>query len=288
MTEPTTGQILTLVLAILLFTAGGLVSLARVWWDRESLRVAAKACLWGGLTVSLGVLVWHGVTRGGGRWLPLEDNFQAFIWLAVLLTGFVLYVQRTRPLGGLDWFVMPLVVVLLIAAVVLGKAKPQEYVDTTWSWVHRVTSYTGAAAFGIAGAAGAMFLLAHRRLRHKTPAHGPGLGSLERLERITFSSVTLGFALLTIGLVTGIVRVYREGGQTKLGEHWFTSPKVVGAFAVWVVYAVVLHAPINPSFRGRKVAILSIVGLVLMIGTLIAVNFMPASAPPSQAAMGVR
>jgi ABC-type uncharacterized transport system permease subunit len=288
MTEPTAGQIIVLVLAILLFAAGGLVSLARVWWDRESLRIAAKACLWSGLTVSLGVLVWHGVTRREGRWLPLEDNFQAFIWLAALLAGFVLYVQRTRPLGGLDWFVVPIVIVLLIAAVVLGKAKPQEYVDTTWSWVHRVTSYTGAAAFGIAGAAGAMYLLASRRLRHKTPAHGPALGSLERLERITFSSVTLGFALLTIGLVTGIVRILRDGGSTKLGEHWFTSPKVVGAFAVWVVYAIVLHAPINPSFRGRKVAVLSIVGLVLMIGTLVAVNFMPAASPQAAAATGVR
>ena len=286
MTEPTTAQILTLVLAILLFSAGGLISLARRRWDRESMRIAAKACLWTGLTVCVGVLVWHGMTIRSGRWLPLEDNFQAFIWLAVLLTGFVLYVQRTRPLGGLDWFVMPLVVVLLIAAVVLGTAKPQEYADTTWSLVHRITSYTGAAAFGVAGAAGAMFLIADRRLRrHKTPLPGPKFGSLERLERITFSAVTLGFALLTIGLVTGIVRVLREGGQTRLGEHWFTSPKVVGAFAVWVVYAIVLHAPINPSFRGRKVAILSIVGLVLMIGTLVAVNFVPSS-PATTAAAG--
>jgi ABC-type uncharacterized transport system permease subunit len=292
MTEPTLAQILTVVLAILLFTAGGLISLGRRWWDRESLRIAAKACLWSGLTVCVGVLVWHGISIRAGRWLPLEDNFQAFIWLAVLLTGFVLYVQRTRPLGGLDWFVMPLVVVLLIAAVVLGTAKPQEYADTTWSLVHRVTSYTGAAAFGVAGAAGAMFLIADRRLRrHKTPPNqGPRFGSLERLERITFSAVTLGFALLTIGLVTGIVRVLREGGQTRLGEHWFTSPKVVGAFAVWVVYAIVLHAPINPSFRGRKVAILSIVGLVLMIGTLVAVSFVPSSPATTAAASaaGVR
>jgi ABC-type uncharacterized transport system permease subunit len=283
MTEPTTGQIITLVLAILLFAAGGLVSLARVWWDRESLRIAAKACLWSGLTVSLAVLVWHGMTRGnanaGGRWLPLEDNFEAFIWLAVLLTGFVLYVQRTRPLGGLDWFVMPLVVLLLVAAVVLGKAKPQEYVDTTWSWVHRVTAYGGTAAFGIAGATGAMYLVANRRIRSKTVTHGPRMGSLERLEHLTFTSVTLGFALLTFGLVAGLIwqlRIERAGGPTKLGDHWYASPKVVLAFAVWVVYAIVLHARINPAFRGRKVAILSIVGCLLMVGALVALNFMPA------------
>jgi ABC-type transport system involved in cytochrome c biogenesis permease subunit len=42
------------------------------------------------------------------------------------------------------------------------------------------------------------------------------------------------------------------------------------------VYAIVLHARINPVFRGRKVAILSIVGCVLMVGTLVALNLTPA------------
>ena len=53
--------------------------------------------------------------------------------------------------------------------------------------------------------------------------------------------------------------------------HWYLSPTVLLASGVWVVYALVLHAPINPSFRGRKAAILSIVGFLLMVGTLIAV-----------------
>jgi ABC-type transport system involved in cytochrome c biogenesis permease subunit len=245
--------------------------LARVWWDRESLRIGAKACLWTGVTLSLAALIWHAASRRS--WLPLDDNFEAFTWLAVLLTGFVLYVQRTRPLGGLDWFVMPIAIVLLVAAMVLGKTKPQEYVDTTWSIVHRVSAYGGAAAFAVAGAVGALYLLACRRLRHKTLPHGPSLGSLERLEHVTFSAVTLGFALLTIGMLTGLVRAVK--GQTTLGEHWFTSPKVLLAFAVWLVYALVLHARINPAFRGRKVAILSILGCVLMVGTLVVVNFVP-------------
>jgi ABC-type transport system involved in cytochrome c biogenesis permease subunit len=44
---------------------------------------------------------------------------------------------------------------------------------------------------------------------------------------------------------------------------------------VWVIYALVLHAPINPSFRGRKAAMLSILGFVVMVWALIAVQFMP-------------
>jgi ABC-type uncharacterized transport system permease subunit len=51
--------------------------------------------------------------------------------------------------------------------------------------------------------------------------------------------------------------------------------KIVLTCSVWVIYALVLHSPINPSFRGRKVAILSIVGCVLMFGLLITVQYMP-------------
>jgi ABC-type uncharacterized transport system permease subunit len=262
MAEPTAGQIALLIAAVALFAVGSGLSLSRIWWDKNSLRVGAKACWYWGVLVGLGVLVWHSIDRG--RWLPAEDNFDTLVWLGLLLALFVLYVQRTRPLGGLDWFVMPIVVLLLVCAGVFGRTKPHEYVHSTWSWTHRLSAYGGALAFAVAGAVGAMYLIVSRRLRAKTAAAGPNLGSLERLERLTFASVTLGFALFTIGLITGLVEL----------RHRETQPaKLLLAFSAWLVYAIVLHSPINPSFRGRKTAILSVIGFLLMVGTIVAVEF---------------
>lgn len=270
---PTVGQLVLLMFAIVAFAVGGLISVARLRGDRPGFRLAAKACLYAGLVLCVSVLIWHSIWRGS--WIPIEDNFDAFVWLAVLLTGFVLYIQRFKPLGGLDWFVMPVTILLLIAAGVFGRAKPHEYINTTWHWTHRVTSYTGTVAFVIAGVAGVMYLLKLRQLKSRQPETDLKLGSLERLEHITFNAVTLGFALLTIGLVTGLVRVLTHHGSTTLGSNWLASPKVLFSIAVWLVYAVVLHAPINPSFRGRKAAILSVCGLVLTIGAIIATQFVP-------------
>src|SRR2546423_7084519 len=166
---PTTGQVALLMVAVALFAVGGVISLLRLRWDREKLRIAAKACLWGGVTVGIAVLVWHYRTRKS--WLPLEDNFDALIWLGLLLTLFVLYVQRARPLGGLDWFVMPIVILLLGAAAVFGLERPHAYaIEGPWSWVHWVSAYGGAVAFAVAGAVGAMYLIVNRRLRPKTAA----------------------------------------------------------------------------------------------------------------------
>lgn len=268
MAEPTAGQIGLLLLAIALFAAGVALSLWRLRLDEpraESARIAAKACTYWGVAAGVAVLVWHSADRR--NWLPLADNFDSLVWLGLLLALFVLYTQRTHPLRGLDWFVMPIAVLLLVLAAVFGRAKPHEYdVRSVWLWTHRVTAYGGAVAFAVAGAVGAMYLIVNRRLRDKSAGPGPNLGSLERLEHLTLAAVTLGFALLTVGAVTGLVRMFAE-------EKYTSRTKVTLALAVWLVYAVVLHSPINPSFRGRRAAVLSVVGFVLMVGTLFAVQF---------------
>jgi ABC-type uncharacterized transport system permease subunit len=265
---PNAGQIALLCVAILAFAASEVLSLLRFrqGWSTERIRIGAKACAYVGVTLGIVVIVWHSLARGS--WLPLEDNFDALIWLALLLAVFVLYVQRRRPIGGLDTFLIPVVILLLIGAATFGSAKPHAYVESTWSWVHRVTAYGGAVAFAVAGALGAMYLVANRRLRSKHALEGPGFASLERLEHLTFEAVSLGFALLTIGAITGVSEMTR-GQRTSLA-------KIVLAAAMWVVYAIVLHAPINPRFRGRKAAVLSVVGFVLMIGVMLAVLVMPA------------
>jgi ABC-type uncharacterized transport system permease subunit len=136
--------------------------------------------------------------------------------------------------------------------------------------VHRVTAYGGALAFAVAGAVGIMYLIVNHRLRSKHALSGPNLGSLERLEQLTLEAVSLGFALLTVGAITG----FSEMGK---GKHTSIT-KVVLALAVWLIYAVVLHAPINPRFRGHKAAVLSVVGFVVVIGTVVAVLVNPSGA----------
>jgi ABC-type uncharacterized transport system permease subunit len=259
---PTPGQLALLIVAIAFFAVGGVISIARLTREHWWMRIAAKANMWSGVTAALAVLVWHSIARG--TWLPLEDNFDSLIWLALVLAVFVLYVQRRRPLGGLDWFVMPIVILLLVGALVIGMTRPQAYdMRSVWSWVHRAGAYGGAAAFAVAGGAGAMYLITNYRLRHKVALAGPNLGSLERLEHLTLTAVTLGFALLTIGALVGFMKMRLENRHAPM--------VVILSTAVWVIYAIVLHSPINPSFRGRRAAVLSIVGFLLMIGTVVSV-----------------
>lgn len=265
---PTHPQIALLLVAVAFFAAGGVLSYARLWIKEpqsNTMRISSKACRYWGILAAAGVLAWHSVTRG--HWIPIGDNFDALVWLSLLLAIFVAYVQATKPMPALDWFIMPVVILLLLCAAVFGRTEFHRYVGTAWTSVHRVTSYTGAVAFAIAAAAGAMYVQASARLRRKQPV-GNYLGSLERLEHLTMTAVTLGFALLSIGIVTGVIELLGQGRST-------ATAKIALAVCVWVVYAIVLHAPINPVFRGRRAALLSVVGFVLMVGALVAAQFAP-------------
>jgi ABC-type transport system involved in cytochrome c biogenesis permease subunit len=268
-------QLGVLVLAAAQFAVAAAASIVRSRKGTVTAERIARISFWSATGISLGLLLWHSISQE--RWLPLSDNFTALVWLAILLALFVAYVQRTRPLVALNGFVLPIVVALLLGAGIFGRIQPHEYVASTWSGVHRLSAYGGAAAFAVAASGGLMYLLANRRLRAKTALPSASLGSLERLEQLTLYSVTVGFPLLTIGLITGLTKILSDP-HNALGAHWFSRPKVLLTFGVWVTYGLVLHAPLNPSFRGRRAALLSVIGFVLMIGTLVAVQFMPTGA----------
>jgi hypothetical protein len=117
MTEiPNTGQLALLLGSVALFAIGGAVSLSRIRWERSWSRLAAKACMWSAITLPWAFL-------SGTRCPPELDaaggQFRCTRLAGLLVAGFVMYVQRQRPIGGLDWFLMPMVVLVLVAAAVL-------------------------------------------------------------------------------------------------------------------------------------------------------------------------
>lgn len=268
---PTFGQIFLVIAAACVLAAGGFLSASRLKWERPWLLAGARICLAAGVLLTAAALLWHALARGD--WMPITDNFDALLWLGMLLSLFVIYIQRMGGgagrggLGGVDRFIMPLVIVLLGAAAYFGTHDYQRYqplVRDVWAWTHRVSAYAGAAAFAVAAAGGAVYVIMSRRLRRKAPISAR-LGSLERMERLTTLGVRCGFALLSMALITGLVKMIGDGeriGSAKLGL----------SLGAWVIYALVLHAPINPIFRGRRAALLSILGFVLIMGTVVAVQ----------------
>jgi ABC-type uncharacterized transport system permease subunit len=213
-----------------------------------------------------------------GRWQPLAAHVDGLLLIVTLLGAVVLYLQWPSRLPGVSAFALPVLTLLLAWAICASAWTLQFFdIDSVWTALHLASVYLGAVFIAFAAIAGGMFLYAQRRLRTKdmtamlAPAEGEGdktdrrLPSLERLERVIIRMSALGFALLTLGLATGLVIV--TSGPSRMGPGWWYSPKVVLAAAVWLIYAVLMNARHATAFRGNRAAWLSIVGLVLLLAT---------------------
>ena len=131
--------------------------------------------------------------------------------------------------------------------------------------LHMVCSLLSYVAFLIAFVSGLLFLIQERQLKRKRMGvlfHR--LPSLETLERVNFLAVGVGFALLTIGVGFGFV-----GARLVLGRWWRGDPKEYLTLALWLSYLGLWVVRWRATLRGRRVALLSVLGFSLVLFTFV-------------------
>ncbi len=90
----------------------------------------------------------------------------------------------------------------------------------------------------------------------------------DMLDDITYKSIAVGFPLFTIGgLIMGAI-----WANSAWGKYWTWDPKETWSLITWFVYALYLHARFVGGWRGKRVAILSLIGFVAVIFTYLGVN----------------
>ncbi|MBI5740317.1 MAG: c-type cytochrome biogenesis protein CcsB [Nitrospirae bacterium] len=88
------------------------------------------------------------------------------------------------------------------------------------------------------------------------------------LEEIEYKSIAIGFPLFTLGgLLMGAI-----WANSAWGKYWSWDPKETWSLITWFVYALYLHARFIGGWRGKRVAILSVIGFVAVIFTYLGVN----------------
>ena len=201
--------------------------------------------------------------------LPIATLFESsvfFLFLIVLIAVITKYIYK---LPSLTPFVMAIVTVFCIASIALIRNDLILSNDLAkfWQIVHIIPIFLGYAAFMVSFILSIMYLTQERQL--KTKNFGSlfnSLPSLETLDNLMWKTITFGFPLLTIGLVTGTIWAKTSN---ILGELWYLDPKVLlGAFT-WLVYAALLHLRLGASFHGTKVACVTIACFIIVLLTFV-------------------
>ena len=272
---------IVLILLSLLSAAGVGVAIARLRGARRTgVAIAITTACAIGSTLLLGyrlVMVHEYV------WQPLQAHVDGLILVAALLAAALAYLQHPDRLPGVALFGMPLLLVVLTWGICASHWTLQPFHrGAVVRSAHLLAVYLGTTGVVLAAVGGALYLLVSRKLKsHTTPRTGP-MASLERIERFIVHTAAIGFAAMTVGLVTGGIILSTE--PTRFGQGWWYAPKLVLAVIVWLVFAMVMTVRYGSFFRGRRAAWLSIAGLVGLFAVWITVTASSAAAASSPAA----
>ncbi|MBN2199677.1 MAG: c-type cytochrome biogenesis protein CcsB [Candidatus Aminicenantes bacterium] len=229
-----------------------------------------------GWTVGLAGLVFHTAalvqrTLVSGH-APFTNMYESLSFLAwsCLLAYLVMDKLCNLPKAGFFLLIIVLAFMLLANSPLMPKdIKPlMPALQSVWLWLHVSITLMGEAFFAVAFITSLMSLFAPSS-RNKTSPDKTGAAA-DTLDRVSYRAIAAGFPLFTLGgLVLGMVWAHKAWGA-----YWSWDPKEVWSLITWLVYALYLHTRLVMGWRGRRSAIIAVVGFLAALFTYFGVNYL--------------
>ncbi len=203
---------------------------------------------------------------------PASRPYLPLSFLAWSVTGIFLWFEGRHRLTVLGAFLAPLSLLLLVFSGALLRRGDglQPLFESSWFPLHVGLVVLGYAFFALAFIAGVMYLLQERMLKNKhLSALFFRLPSLDSLDLVNHRCLAWGFPLMTLGIITGAAWTHAAWGR-----YWRWNPKETWALISWLVYAVLLHGRLAIGWRGRRAALLAILGFLCLILAVLGVNLL--------------
>jgi cytochrome c-type biogenesis protein CcsB len=205
-------------------------------------------------------------TAGMATINTFHDQLSILAWLIV---GVYLLLQIRYQLAVLGALVSPIAFLATLSSFIFysGVERLPPELQSAWLPAHVAPAFLGYAVFAVAFCVSLVYLLQERQLKGKRHATiFRRLPSLETLDELNYRCVAWGFALFTIGIVTGSLLA-----KVTWGEFWSWEPVQVLSTMAWLLYAVQLQTR-AAGWRGRKAATLTIVGFALLVVSFLSFN----------------
>jgi len=236
-------------------------------------KVATGTLLAGVLVETAAILLrWYESYQLGIGRAPLTNLYESLVFFAWTIAIVYLLMERKFGIKTAGAFVTPFPFIIMAYA----SLNPNEIqplvpaLQSNWLISHVVTCFVGYAAFAVSF--GVSFLYLFKVKAENKPAKNPGgllnyLPAPDLLDEVGYKTIAIGFPLLTIGIITGAF-----WANVAWGTYWSWDPKETWSLIVWLIYAAYLHARITKGWRGKKAAVLSIVGFSATIFCYLGVN----------------
>jgi cytochrome c-type biogenesis protein CcsB len=223
-----------------------------------------------GFLLSLVGAVFRGLAAGRAPW----GNMFEFTISAMVLMVAVYLIMVWR--AGVRWLGLP---VTLLAAVGNGLAITVFYVavaplvpalHSVWFIIHIVAATISGAAFNVGGLLSILYLVKKRAEdRGQVRGYLTWLPTTRRIDLLAYRFHAFAFPLWTFTVAAGAI-----WAEYAWGRYWGWDPKETWALVTWVIYACYLHARSTAGWRGRRAAIIALVGLASFWFNFVGINLL--------------
>jgi ABC-type uncharacterized transport system permease subunit len=238
------------------------LTVATNFWRGEKTAASAPYLKFHTAMIALGLIIhaWllYQVIFANGFNLGFFNVLSVISWLTVLIYGLA---NLKHNLAGLQAFVLPpaAIFALLPASNVANHILPAA--ESPLFLAHIAIALLAYSLFTFATLHALLMTIAERSLHNKpTLIKLPSFPPLMVMETLLFRIISLGFILLTITLISGML----------FSEQIFAKPlqfnhKTVFSIASWFIYGGLLFGRYQYGWRGQKAIRWTLAGFVLLL-----------------------
>lgn len=250
-----------LLLTLGLYTVGALHVLIHAITRRRLLTSWTVTATLAGFAIHTASLSQRWTEAGHFPAVGLHDGASFLAWTTVL--AFLTTYVRTR-VDALGLAVYPTAWALVLLATltpVTGREDPM--LQSLFLPIHTTLAMLGYGALFVACAMGILYLIQEKELKARAPRRFYYLApSLEQCDAISGRSVEVGFAFLTLAILTGVL-----WNHAAKGVYWTWDAKECSASLAWIIYVGMLSARRRSGWGGRRAALLGIAGFAAVVFT---------------------
>ncbi len=203
----------------------------------------------------------------------MSDTYESLSLLGWSIALVVIVTQIRSKISIMGSIAMP-VNVLLMGFGVTHYESPDipmpAILKSGWLFIHVSITILSYGAFAVAFGLAIFYLMQERNVKtRKKSTFYKRLPSLEAMDELSYRSIAFGFPLLTFGIISGSI-----WAEQAWGRYWGWDPKETWSLITWFIYGAYLHARLTAGWRGKRAAILAIIGFGAVLFTYFGVNFL--------------
>ncbi|SJZ66748.1 c-type cytochrome biogenesis protein CcsB [Selenihalanaerobacter shriftii] len=208
-------------------------------------------------------------------YLPIKNFYETLLlitWTIIIIYMLIEYLYKVRVLGA---FIIPFNSLVLLYASFLPNEidnLPAE-IHSIWLDIHTSAIFISYGVFTLAFCISVAYLLQEKQLNDKTPSRFYyRLPSLNKLDKLSYQLIMIGFPLLTTGIITGSLWANQVWGM-----YWNWNAKQVWTGIVWLIYAIYLYNRARNNLSKKNSAYITVIGFLTILITYLGLTFISSS-----------